>query len=520
VSDTQIRERGRDRIVSLIVAAGLLGASLLVFALVQMLEGSSVSLFADPRGYLVGLDHAVSADRLAGAAEVVAGVLAILITVVAIVVELAANRYTHRITQLFIREPINGGIVGLFILTTILCLWLSNVPPPLASDVGSLPGAALFVCMGLVTLCMLSLIPYLSFLFRFISPLRVIRRIRRQAEVALRPGRRDDIDWARALIIETTEELEDVARGTRDGADRGISMASVDALAEFVEHYAEVKPELPRAWFALSEGIARDPDFVAMDQTALRTIDEEGTWLEVKVLRQYFALFTESLGHARDVASLITLNTRSLAERGALPDRLAMQFFNSYLRASINGRDLRTAYYVLNQYRMLAEASMDARDDAAATEIAEHLRYYGRLGYEMSQAFLLEVVAYDIALLVERAAKDGHAEVDALLDLLLEVDAETEREEHEAPLRGVRRSQIGLAAFFLERGDEARARRIFDDLADDPPERLQLIHEELLAETNPQYREFTDRGVNFSYLEPSRRDQLDQFFGWLRGNEA
>ena len=36
---------------------------------------------------------------LAGSAQVVAGVLAILITVVAIVVELAANRYTHRITR-------------------------------------------------------------------------------------------------------------------------------------------------------------------------------------------------------------------------------------------------------------------------------------------------------------------------------------------------------------------------------------------------------------------------------------
>ena len=88
-------------------------------------------------------------------------------------------------------------------------------------------------------------------------------------------------------------------------------MASVDALAEFLEYYAAVKPELPRAWFALTEGIARDPDFVAMDQTALATIDDEGTWLEVKVLRQYFALFTESLGRARDVPSVESVLCRS-----------------------------------------------------------------------------------------------------------------------------------------------------------------------------------------------------------------
>jgi hypothetical protein len=62
------------------------------------------------RGPITWLES-LSADRaetlLGVAAQLVAGVLAILITVAAIVVELAANRYTHRITQLFVREPVN-----------------------------------------------------------------------------------------------------------------------------------------------------------------------------------------------------------------------------------------------------------------------------------------------------------------------------------------------------------------------------------------------------------------------------
>jgi hypothetical protein len=234
----------------------------------------------------------------------------------------------------------------------------------------------------------------------------------------------------------------------------------------------------------------------------------------VKVLRQYAALFSESLGRARDVASLITLNTRHLAETSCIPLDVSLQFFNSFMRATINARDPRTAYYVLNQYRLLAESRMAARDTEAVIEIAGHLRYYGLLGYEVGLPFLLEVVAYDIGLLVEAAAREGQAEVDPLLDLLLEVDTETGREEQEAPVRGVRRAQIQLATFFLERGDEARARRIFRDLADDPPERLAAIRSEIAAETNPIYREFTDRGVNFAYLAPSRRDELDHFFSW------
>jgi len=42
-----------------------------------------------------------------------------------------------------------------------------------------------------------------------------------------------------------------VARGARDGSDRGIAMASIDALAEFLEHYSARKSGLPPAWFAM-----------------------------------------------------------------------------------------------------------------------------------------------------------------------------------------------------------------------------------------------------------------------------
>ena len=49
------------------------------------------------------------------------------VTVVAIVVELAATRYSHEITRLFLEDPINLGVLGLFVLTTVLCLLLGVV---------------------------------------------------------------------------------------------------------------------------------------------------------------------------------------------------------------------------------------------------------------------------------------------------------------------------------------------------------------------------------------------------------
>lgn len=515
VPDLRSADSGRELQVALLAGALLFGLSLLALALAQGLEGGFARLLQDPRAYLVAIGHEVATDRIANAAEVVAGVLAILITVVAIVVELAANRYTHRITQLFVREPLNVAVMALFVLTAILCLWLSATPPPPPEAVPALPRAGLVLAMALVTLCLLVLVPYFAFLFRFVSPLQVIDRIRRQAELGVARGRGGRVEAGRALVIEATEELEDVSRGARVHSDRVIAMAAVDALAGFLARYAREREGLPPAWFAISEHLAHDADFVAMAPMVLEELEDKGSWLEAKILRQYLALFSESLNEARDIANLITLNTRQLGERDQLPFGLATQFFNSYLRMAINARDLRTAYYVLHQYRLLAEHCLDRGDGASALDVADHLRYYGLLGYDAGQAFLLEVVAYDVALLVEGAAVRRSEAVDPLLGLLLTVDAPPRREDQVAPARGVRRAQIQLATFFLDRGDEARARRILGDLVHDPPETLAAIRREIEDEIHAHYREFTDRGVNFAYLPPRRRVHLERLYGWL-----
>jgi len=464
------------------------------------------TLPADRAGTLLGV-----------AAQLVAGVLAILITVAAIVVELAANRYTHRITQLFVREPVNFLLMGLYIVTTLLCLWLSGAPE-IEGD-PRLPRAGLILGCLLVSICMAALLPYFGFLFRFLAPTNVIGRIRRDALALVRRARARHVPGARAGLIEAVEELEDVARSAREHSDRSISMAAISALAGLLRDYGPLRDELPPAWFEIDGTLALDPDFVSMAPVATAEIRAQRVWLETKVLRQFLALFSESLGNARDIANLIALETRRLTVEAIGPHpallALGMRFFNSYLRAALNARDLRSAYYVLDQYRLLGEAAVSAADGAHALEVAGHLRFYGHLGYEMNQPFLLEAVAYDLARLVEHAVERNRPEATALLDLFLQVDQEAHSTEQEERLRGVRRAQIQLATFFLERGDEAPARRIFEDLKHERADRLATVRQELLAEDRTQYWEFTDRGVNFSYLSPARREHLAHFFSWF-----
>ena len=102
-----------------------------------------------------------------------------------------------------------------------------------------------------------------------------------------------------------------------------------------------------------------------------------------------------------------------------------------------------------------------------------------------------------------------------LLDDFLEVDKAPETEAQEQSLRGVRKAQIKLATFYLQRGEEERARQVWRDMEQEKPERLLSIRQEMMEVTEEDFWEVVDRGYNFDYLEPSRRAELDRFYAWF-----
>jgi hypothetical protein len=114
--------------------------------------------------------------------------------------------------------------------------------------------------------------------------------------------------------------------------------------------------------------------------------------------------------------------------------------------------------------------------------------------------------------MVEDALDSNPSAVDPLLDTFLQLDQEIKEESQEESLMGVRRSQIQLATLFLEQDDQARFRRIVDDLREERLERLERLRQGLLTDDRPQFWELMDRGVNFSYLPPARRQYLAPLF--------
>lgn len=498
---------------------GLTAVSVLVLVVSSMLNDSSLEVFTNPIAWLNSLDLSAALNTLGNAAEVVAAVLAIAVTVVAIVVELAATRFSHEITRLFLREPVNMAVLGFFVLTTVQCMWIGAVLESPGPDAW-LPQAGFAVTLGMVTLCLLLLIPYIYFVFTFLSPISVIERICRDAYrmvVAVRPN---NVDVQQHRVEESVDQLQDVARSAIQDGDRGIAMAAVDALAGFVSDYVEVRGRLPQEWFDITPSVAADADFIALAPESLAEVRAQGIWLERKVFRRYLSLMMQCAVQARDVANLIGINTQRIAVRFGLEHprllELCLQSFNSYLRATINEHDARTAYYLMNQYRIVAEYLLEGGRVQRTVEIANYLREYGQIGYGMGMTFLLETAAYNVKQLTEAAALANSPAVDPLLDCLLQLDQEIKEESQEESLLGVRRSQIQLATLFLARGDDARTDRIVRDLRGERLERLDRLRVLLEREDREEIWELVDWGVNFSYLAPERREHLGELFRRLK----
>jgi hypothetical protein len=499
----------------------LLGVAFALFALTCL--GDALST-ANPRRLLQLLVHPdpqSAATTLANAGQIVSNVLAIAITVVAIVVELASNRYTHRVTELFVGEPINFVVMGLFVVTTLQGIWVTMTFDDAARAGGFIPYTGILITMILLTVCLAILLPYFNFVFAFLNPIQIVRRISKHTLGSIQAlGQSHNVAACQEEAVRGIEQLADVALNSMEHKDKGVSMASVDALRQLVVDYQSIRASLPEPWFRIDGALAHNPDFVSMTPEVLEEVTERRIWFEMKVLRQYQTIYSEALNRMRDINYLLAINTRILAKTAIAKKndqllRLVIKFFNTYLRTTINQKDVRTAYNVLNQYRLLAEALLSYEGGRYAAEIASYFKYYGQISYSAHLPFILETVAYDLCALNEMAFDNESEIADRILRIFLKVDKESEGEIQEASLRGVRKAQIKLATYLLLKGDQPRARKIYQDMENEEPTRMASIRDELLAVRSQDFWEISDRGVNFDYLSVDRKSTLKQFFSWF-----
>jgi len=460
-------------------------------------------------------------DALPALAGLTAAVLGIVITVVSIIVQLSSERYTG-VAAMFLRDRVNVAVMAYFVVACVTGVWLS-----MAVQSDFVPRSGILAMLVFTTFGLVVMLPYFVYVFRFLEPQSIVARIRTQALDTVVHAVSSDPATAVAAqpgVLAAMEELTDITSNSISGKDKIIASRAVDAIKDFVVGYLAVKPRAPQAWFQIGQGIRDNPDFVAMDPESLRDLESRKHWVEWKALRQYLGIYNEAQaqGLMPDINYLVAIDTRyvgeaALARKDEEVVNLVFRFMNSYLRATLNAKAVRTAYNVLNQYRLLVEAMVKGGRDDIASAAVGHMIYYGRTSYDMQLGFVTETVAYDVGALCELAHHHGERD-EALLTQFLELDQPLRAKKQEHGLIGIRKAQVKLACYYLFAGAEDRARRIAEDMKDEPVERRRAIREQLERVESKDFWEIIDRGRNFEYMPPPQRSQMATFFA-LFGEE-
>jgi len=510
------------------------GIALMVFAALYALDHHVTGGISDPHpgsavGRYVRFEPTLISDALSGLAGMTAAVLGIVITVVSLLVQLTAERYTG-VAQMFLRDRRNVIVMAYYVVTCVVGVAIS-----LSLHNEFVPRAAVFSMMCATAFGLIMMLPYFAYVFRFLEPVNLVARIEREAAVdvagAATTRDPDAIVDGQAPALAALEELTDITSNSISGKDKIIASRAVDAVRDFVTGYLAVKGRADPRWFEIGERIRDNPDFVAMDPESLRELEADRTWLEWKALRQYLAIYAEAQSEMPDINYLIAIDTRYIGEAAlGRGDRavveLAFRFMNSYLRAALNARAVRTAYNVMNQYRQLVEAMIRGGADDLALDGVRKMIYYGRTSYDMQLGFVTETVAYDVSALCEFAhmhAQAGHGRAgldEEMLAMFLELDQPLRVKRQESGLQGVRKAQVKLACYYLAAGIADRAARIAADMTGEDRERLRSIREQLIRVVSKKYWEITDRGHNFDYMPPRQKEQMDRFFAMLEPDAA
>ncbi len=494
---------------------GLSALSLSLFGVLYWwdLRESPLPLWA----HYTAFDSGSITDATSSLAGLIAAVFGIVITVVSIIVQLSADRFTG-VTRMFFSDRLNLTVLTFYIVVCVFGVWLS---PSLHSE--HVPRAALVAMLGFSTVGLAMMAPYFGYVFWFLEPMNIISRIRSRALSAVRSAAHRDhgrFQSAQADVLSAMEELTDISSNSISGKDKIIASGAVDALKDFALDYVARKSSSNVAWFAIGPQIKNNPDFVAMDPESLHELEQRQTWVEWKIMRQYLGIYNEALATMRDINYLIAIDTRyigeaALAQKDSELLRLVYRYMNSYLRATLNAKDVRTAYNVLNQYRLLVEAMLKGGAPDTALEGLGYMKYYGHVSFDQQLPFITETVAYDVSTLCELAHGLGLEQEDDMLNEFLDLDRPLPVRAQEKGLLGVRKAQVKLACFYLANGDERRAQKIAIDMKDEPYERMVTIRHQLETVRSKDFWEIIDRGRNFEYMPEEQRSQLEVFYRWI-----
>lgn len=477
-----------DRAVRLLwrIAVGL---SLLVFVEVAIDLWASGASLAD-----LDFRSGAGAALASTVSRAMNNLLAMMLAFIALAVPLTANLYTPKLIDIFLGDRVNLAVLTFFALmaahaVVAQSLMIPGWDPVVLSSVNALAAAVGFVV----------LIPYYFYVLGFLDPALIIDRVTRRilTESAAFPTDPDGIRREQRRLDEDLLHLGNIALRAQSRMDRDVTIGAVNSLRRVVDTYSRGKHRAPDAWFDVPREI-----FIGLSDEALRLIDRDRIWVEQKALHQVLLTYTGALGGMRDAVSPVADAVRavgvSAARRGddALL-RLSTRFFNTFLRIGMRRKELPPLADVLLQYRRLAIEILPHSPSTTAA-IARHLAYYAGLARFEKVAFVPELAAYEVELVMEAAYTEDAPCAGEILDVLLGFERQG---------AGIRLFHtIARAAQFLETStDRGAFDRVMAVLCAVDPDVRDAVRGSAIATDDPQFWEITDRQINLDYLDPERR---------------
>ncbi|MEZ4403203.1 MAG: DUF2254 family protein [Kofleriaceae bacterium] len=489
-------------VTSLLIA---FAAFALLFSLEFVLEWNAAGRPGLADMSWAGENNAKLADVLSPMARAYNNVLAMLLATIGLAIPLTANMHTPKLIDLFLRDRINRVVLSFMALGAAHVLFVAYIIGPRFAPLWSIRVAVVAALAGWAVL-----IPYFFYVVRFLDPSQIVRRLSAEtiALVARVADHGDDPVATQEEVAERIDQLGTIVLKSLDRGDRGVAREGVWALKQLIDQHAAYKDRLPRGWFRVDRA-----DFIGLSDEALDLIIDERTWFEMKCGHQLFVGYQRALRTASDTVSSISDANRVIALRAATRGdrealRLAVRFFNNYLREAIKARDVHAVYDVFHQYRLLAKDVCDR--PVLLRQIGDHFVYYAAMARQYGLVFAPQLAVFDLGYIVRRAYEAGAEAAPALLASLLGLPHRTADDVHTLAVK----AKLILGAFFVEHGRTREAEQVRANLADVSGPEIARAEADLLA-AERVFFEVTDHQVNLEYVPPERREPLRKFAATL-----
>jgi len=368
----------------------------------------------------------------------------------------------------------------------------------------------------MTTLILSLLLPFFIYVFHFLTPESIIRIIRRNANTAMTKvlstkPKKEDLRRLQNDVANAMAQISDIALSAVSQMDRNVSLMSIRSLKDVMVDHLLIKRKMPGRWF-----VPAKDHFPAISSDFIQELYIGRNWVEMKGFLDMELIFKMAIKDMPDAVSAIANGTKiaglyaiKLKDRQVLMD--VIQIFNTFLRHAVNARNPKAIYNLFYQYRQLAEEVLSF-DQELVERIAFYFKYYGQIAQSYNIPLILITASFDLAHLLKRAYELKIPNVNALINIFLEIDDNPATQANEFDLRSVRKAQLLFASFLQSQGDTELLQRIVEDMKVEPQHRMESIRKEMMAVKDRKFWEVTDRGVDFFYMDDEQKEYLNQFY--------